>query len=171
MKTPEEIKNIKEGLKSCSSDECHGDHGDCPYKNNVFCMMTMAGEAMAYIEHLEKCASLNTLRDAIYEDAAAHGLYALEKDVPEIERAAVSLVSMIKSETDEARDAAIDWEAHRSGAQDHFAEELADVIIMTLLACGHLGIDIDAAVRRKMEINKGRPWKHEKEENNEETDT
>lgn len=54
MKTPEEIKKIKEGLKSCSSDECHGEHGDCPYKNNVFCMMTMAGEAMAYIEQLEE---------------------------------------------------------------------------------------------------------------------
>ena len=54
MKTPDEIKKIKEGLKSCSSDECHGDNGDCPYKNNVFCMMTMAGEAMAYIEQLEE---------------------------------------------------------------------------------------------------------------------
>ena len=107
--------------------------------------------------------TLNTLRDAIYEDAVEHGLYALEKDVPEIERAAVSLVSRIKSETNEARNAAIDWEAHRSGAQDHFAEELADVIIMTLSTCGHLGIDIDAAVRRKMEINKARPWKHGKE--------
>ena len=107
--------------------------------------------------------TLNTLRDAIYEDAVEHGLYALEKDVPEIERAAVSLVSRIKSETNEARNAAIDWEAHRSGAQDHFAEELADVIIMTLSTCGHLGIDIDAAVRRKIEINKARPWKHEKE--------
>ena len=115
-------------------------------------------------QNLALHTSLNTLRDAIYEDAVAHGLYALEKDVPEIERAAVSLVSMIKSETDEARDAAIDWEAHRSGAQDHFAEELADVIIMTLSACGHLGIDIDAAVRRKMEINKARPWKHGKDE-------
>ena len=119
---------------------------------------------MAYIEQLEERISLNSMRDAIYEDAAAHGLYVLEKDVPEIERAAVSLVSMIKSEINEARDAAIDWEAHRSGSQDHFAEELADVIIMTLSACGHLGIDIDAAVRSKMEINKARPWKHGKDD-------
>ncbi len=106
--------------------------------------------------------SLNELRDEVYRDAHAHGLYDFEKDVPEIELAAVSLVSMIKAEIDEARAAALDWEAHRSGAQDHFAEELADVIIMTLSACGHLGIDIDAAVRRKMEINKGRPWRHGK---------
>lgn len=124
----------------------------------------MDKDGMTYTFNPIQRTCLNSLRDAIYFDAAAHGLYALENDVPEIERAAVSLVSMIKSETDEARDAAIDWEAHRSGAQDHFAEELADVIIMTLSACGHLGIDIDAAVRRKMEINKARPWKHGKEE-------
>ena len=29
---------------------------------------------------------------------------------------------------------------------------------------GHLGIDMDAAVRGKMEINKARPWKHGKDE-------
>ena len=159
MKTPEEIKK---GLERCKDDRCICD--ECEFSDgNVKKWRSLMGDALAYIEQLENHISLNTLRDAIYEDAAAHGLYALEKDVPEIERAAVSLVSMIKSETDEARDAAIDWEAHRSGAQDQFAEELADVIIMTLSACGHLGIDIDAAVRRKMEINKARPWKHGKE--------
>ena len=45
-----------------------------------------------------------------------------------------------------------------------FCEELADVIIMSLSVAGKLGIDIDAAVRRKMEINKARPWKHGKDE-------
>lgn len=37
------------------------------------------------------------------------------------------------------------------------------MIIMSLSVAGKLGIDIDAAVRRKMKINKGRPWKHGKE--------
>ena len=162
MKTPEEIKR---GLEYCPKyEDCTLEDCECPYLMNIMCSSDLMHDALVYINELETRTSLNTLRDAIYEDAAAHGLYALEKDVPEIERAAVSLVSMIKSETDEARDAAIDWEAHRSGAQDQFAEELADVIIMTLSACGHLGIDIDAAVRRKIEINKARPWKHGKEE-------
>ena len=44
-----------------------------------------------------------------------------------------------------------------------YAEELADVIIASLSVAGKLGIDIDEAVRRKMEINKARPWKHGKE--------
>ena len=157
-KTPDEIKI---GLEKCYyTQSCLG----CPYYDLIDCGNVLLKDALTYIEQLEERISLNTLRDAIYEDAHAHGLYDLEKDVPEIERAAVSLVSMIKSEIDEARDAALDWEAHRSGAQDHFAEELADVIIMTLSACGHLGIDIDAAVRRKMEINRVRPWKHGKDE-------
>ena len=46
---------------------------------------------------------------------------------------------------------------------DEYAEELADVIIASLSVAGKLGIDIDAAVRRKMEINKARPWKHGEE--------
>ena len=47
---------------------------------------------------------------------------------------------------------------------DEYAEELADVIIAALSVAGKLGIDIYAAVRRKMEINKARPWKHGKEQ-------
>jgi hypothetical protein len=34
---------------------------------------------------------------------------------------------------------------------------------MCLSAAGYLSIDIDAAVKAKMEINKARPWKHGKE--------
>lgn len=45
---------------------------------------------------------------------------------------------------------------------NHFCEELADVIIMALSAAGYLGIDIDKAVRQKMEINRGREWRHGK---------
>lgn len=46
--------------------------------------------------------------------------------------------------------------------EDHFTEELADVIITALSAAGYLGIDIDKAVRAKMEINRGREWRHGK---------
>lgn len=172
MKTPEEIKNIKEGLKSCSSDECHGDHGDCPYKNNVFCIMTMAGEAMAYIEQLEKCASLNTLRDAIYEDAVAHGLwertdYTVQLVLQSIRRDDRTTayrdkimrelaMRVIRLEVDEL-EGSVEYE-------EDYAEELADVIIASLSVAGKLGIDIDEEVRRKMEINRSIPWKNGKEE-------
>lgn len=159
MKTPEEIKKLKEGLKSCSSDECHGDYGDCPYKNNVFCMMTMAGEAMAYIEQLEERISLNSMRDAIYEDAVAHGLWDDEEDYMPTD-----CMYFIKDEVCELDCAAIDWEDDVCNDNSAFCEELADVIIMCLSVAGYFGIDIDEAVRRKMEINKARPWKHGKDE-------
>lgn len=45
---------------------------------------------------------------------------------------------------------------------DAFSEELADVVIMCFSVAGKLDIDIDAEIRRKMEINRQRPWKHGK---------
>ena len=115
--------------------------------------------------------SLNTLRDAIYEDAVAHGLwedydqklrrdidfcaqyaeYAFDVDV----ECRLQCAMCVCSECVELREARDDADA--------FTEELADVIIMSMSVAGKLGIDIDAAIRRKMEINKKRPWKHEGE--------
>ena len=62
----------------------------------------------------------------------------------------------IRREVNELEDASEDAE--------EYADELADVIIASLSVAGKLGIDIDAAVLRKMEINRARPWKHGKEE-------
>lgn len=39
-----------------------------------------------------------------------------------------------------------------------------DEKISSMSLAGKREIDIDAEVRRKMEINKGRPWRHEGEE-------
>jgi NTP pyrophosphatase (non-canonical NTP hydrolase) len=40
--------------------------------------------------------------------------------------------------------------------------ELADVIIRICDTCGQYGIDLDRAIRLKMEYNKTRPYKHGK---------
>ena len=167
MKTPDVIKK---GLEVCRADECHGHHTGCPYDDDFFCIMHICGDALAYIEQLEKHISLNTLRDAIYEDAVAHGLwestdYTVKRCMDEMRRCekafepddvmrgwAAQVVRMEADELEEAEEA------------DEYAEELADVIIAALSVAGKLGIDIDAAVRRKMEINKARPWKHGKEQ-------
>lgn len=106
--------------------------------------------------------SLNTLRDAIYQDAVAHGLWEIEDTVSFAMEyygmkgeAAVRHVCaiMIMGELCE-----LDNAIHDAS----FIEELADVVIMCFSVAGRLDIDIDAAIRRKMEINKGRPWKHGK---------
>lgn len=114
--------------------------------------------------------TLNTLRDAIYEDAVAHGLwestdYTVKECIEEARQEGEPAdqedmmrgwaMEAIRREVNELEDASADAEA--------YAEELADVIIASLSVAGKLGIDIDAAVRRKMEINKARPWKHGKE--------
>ena len=107
--------------------------------------------------------SLNTLRDEIYEDAVAHGLWEIEDTVNfTMEHHAMKgevavrhvCATMIMGELYELDNAIHDA---------NFIEELADVVIMCFSVAGKLGIDIDAAIRRKMEINKKRPWKHGKE--------
>ena len=101
---------------------------------------------------------LNDLRDAIYEDAVKHGLWDDDEDyIP------TDCVYFIKDEVCELDCAAMDWEDDVCNDNSAFCDELSDVIIMCLSVAGYLGIDIDAAVRRKMEINRARPWKHGKE--------
>lgn len=120
--------------------------------------------------------TLNTLRDAIYEDAVAHGLWEktdntvqrIIKEYQDLERYNLRCVPdqdevMREQAAKVIRTELIELE-YSSDNKEAYAEELADVIIASLSVAGKLGIDIEAAVRRKMEINKGRPWKHGKEE-------
>lgn len=106
--------------------------------------------------------SLNTLRDAIYEDAVAHGLW---EDDPSPTDCAELIRDKVYELEREAENLEMDfeWIGMKYAECEYckwFSEELADVIIMCLSAAGKLGIDIDAAVKRKMEVNKKRPWKH-----------
>ena len=155
MKTPDEIKK---GLERCKDDRCICD--ECEFSDgNVKKWRSLMGDALAYIEQLENHISLNTLRDAIYEDAVAHGLWDKDEDYMPTD-----CVDFIKDEVFELDCAAMDWEDDVCNDNSAFCDELSDVIIMCLSVSGCLGIDIDAAVRRKIEINKARPWKHGKDE-------
>lgn len=87
---------------------------------------------------------LNILRNIVHSDAVDHGLWGNES--------AYESAVRISDEVAELMDAASD--------PRHFSEELADVIIMSLSVAGHLGIDIESEVARKIEINHRRPWKH-----------
>lgn len=111
-------------------------------------------------------ADLNELRDEIYSDAVAHGLwneaealrgwaYCGKRSKYAIDRVRREDCAVrIRDEVTELFDVAYDT--------IHYAEELADVIITALSVAGYLGIDIDKAVRAKMEINRGREWRHGK---------
>lgn len=119
---------------------------------------------------------LNELRDEIYSDAVKHGLwdesylwktvsindvlrdsgalqlYKIANTEQEMRRVSAALRIFLESQ--ELLESVLE--------EDHFREELADVIILVLSAAGYLGIDIDKAVRAKMEINKKREWRHGK---------
>lgn len=165
MKTPEEIKC---GLKQCYTIGmwCNG----CPYEKYEECYDILALDANTYIEQLEKHISLNALRDAIYEDAVAHGLwestdYTVKECIEEArqEGEPADQEDMMRGWAMEAIRREVN-ELEMTLSEEEYVEELADVIIASLSVAGYLGIDIDEAVRRKMEINRARPWKHGKEE-------
>lgn len=105
-------------------------------------------------------ASFDELRhivQAAYADAQAHGLYdddTLSLETHSVEYVRKRLTLLIREEVCEM------WDAFKDPA--HFAEEMADVVIMCMSAAGHLGIDLAQEVQRKMEINKGRPYGHKK---------
>jgi NTP pyrophosphatase (non-canonical NTP hydrolase) len=65
-----------------------------------------------------------------------------------------TLLALIHSEVSEA------LEADRKGDADNFSEELADVCIRIFDLCGSRGIDLEAAISKKMEYNKSRTYKH-----------
>lgn len=64
---------------------------------------------------------------------------------------------LIVSEATEAMDAL------RSGAEDNFGEELADIVIRVADLAGGMGIDLEAEIAAKMRTNKNRPPKHGKQ--------
>lgn len=119
---------------------------------------------------------LNELRDEIYSDAVAHGLWdgdyllktLVNNDVVR-DSGLLQIYKIVNTERELGRVHATlrvfveNQELLGSVLEeDHFREELADVIITALSAAGYLGIDIDRAVRAKMEINRGREWRHGK---------
>ena len=83
---------------------------------------------------------LNELRDEIYTDAVEHGLWEGECSLQDC-------IELIIDEVSELEDAAMDFTEADLGKMQHFREEMADVLIMTLSVCGKLGIDIDAEVQ------------------------
>lgn len=121
-------------------------------------MESYIDEIVCAVIHEQPTLSLNTLRDVIYQDAVAHGLW----DYPQycrtknemLDYVRAACVERIREELMEAMEAVSD--------PRQFAKELADSAITIFSVAGHLSIDIDAAIRRKMEINKKRPWKHGK---------
>ncbi len=92
--------------------------------------------------------TLRELCERAHANAVAHGFY-------EEVRQFGTLIALIHSELSEA------LEAYRKRKDaDAIAEELADVVIRVADLCGYLGINLEAAVERKMAYNETRPYRH-----------
>ncbi len=84
---------------------------------------------------------------AVYKNAKNHGFYDEKLTVPE-------LLKLIRDEIDEAQEA---WE---NGDEELFYDEIADIGLITLSVSEEMSIDLQFAMERKHEINKGRPYQH-----------
>jgi len=66
------------------------------------------------------------------------------------------IIAKIKEELEEL------WEelaAYRPGNLDRVIDESADVVIVLSAFLGRIGVDLDSAVRDKMNINRRRVWR------------
>lgn len=105
--------------------------------------------------------NLNELRDDIHQLARDKGWY----DNPETDDQFIArFVANTHGELSEL------WEAHRKRLLNQscdkdanltfLEEEMADIIIRTLDACGRLNVNIEHAVSLKHEHNKSRTYRH-----------
>jgi len=98
--------------------------------------------------------NMNELAKEIIAINTANGWNVLKPEQWDDTYKVPAILALIHSEVSEA------LEGFRKNDAANFAEEMADVLIRVLDCTGGLGIDIDAAVRAKLEKNKTRGFRH-----------
>lgn len=92
------------------------------------------------------------------------GFHTPRKITPDIQDAVLSngdiMLGKLMLVVTEVSEAA---EAVRHNDLENFVEELADIFIRLFDICGTMSIDIDKAIKAKLEVNKDRPPLHNKE--------
>lgn len=79
---------------------------------------------------------------------------AVEKGWWDKPRSTLECLALIHCEVSEAS------EAYREGSTNEIVDELSDVLIRIFDLCGVHDWDLEGAVKRKMEYNKTRPYRH-----------
>jgi len=93
--------------------------------------------------------NLNEYATECHKTAVEKGFWKASKSIP-------TKLMLIVTELAEA------CEADRKDNKENFNEEIADVFIRLFDLCGHLDIDIENEIHKKMITNTGRPKLHGK---------
>ena len=94
--------------------------------------------------------TLEQLSVLVMEQAQEKGFGTGPEDINVAEK-----VALIHSEVSEAFEA---YRHQNMGGKDGFAEEMGDAVQRILHLCGVLGIDLEAAILKKLEYNQDRTW-------------
>jgi len=131
--------------------DCYIHHKDGNPQNNNIENLTL----VKITEHFN-VEAIRRIAQECFEIADAHGFWKRKNGKPY--RNVGEALCLIVSEVSEA------FESYRKNPKDkeHFVEELADVLIRLLDFSYGMGLHIENALRKKMEINKKRPYKHGK---------
>jgi len=96
--------------------------------------------------------TFNEYSKECYQTAKDHGFWDMNLYLLTVP----TKIALIMSELGEA------LEADRKGDNEHLAEEIADTFIRLFDLCGYLNLDIEEIINKKMEVNKNRPFRHNK---------
>ena len=102
---------------------------------------------------------INELVKEAHENAKNHGWWDYPKTFGE-------LIALIHSEVSEAleeyRNSKLPAETYYNGNDkpEGIPSEMADIVIRVFDLCGYYEIDLESAIKEKMEYNKSRPYKH-----------
>lgn len=106
------------------------------------------------IEEVKKKPFFKALGEEIIEINTANGWNVMKPEQWADTYKIPGVLALVHSEVSEA------LEAFRKGDIDNFIEELADVVIRVVDCSEGLGLNIETAIRAKLEKNKTRGFRH-----------